>query len=55
VERGGSARSFHVTDATMASLLPVIRANIKRESAVITDELTAYKKLGPRRNMRAVT
>jgi transposase-like protein len=46
VERGGSARSFHVTDATMASLLPVIRDNIKRESTVITDELSAYKKLG---------
>jgi transposase-like protein len=46
VERGGSARSFHVTDATMASLLPVIRDNIKYESTVITDELTAYNKLG---------
>ena len=46
VERGGSARSFHVDDATMASLLPIIRANINRETAVMTDELTAYKKLG---------
>jgi transposase-like protein len=46
VERGGGARSFHVTDATMANLLPVIRANIDRETAVMTDELTAYKKLG---------
>jgi transposase-like protein len=46
VERDGGARSFHVTDATMASLLPVIRANIDRETAVMTDELTAYKKLG---------
>jgi transposase-like protein len=46
VERGGSARSFHVSNATMASLLPVIRANINRETAVMTDELSAYNKLG---------
>jgi transposase-like protein len=30
----------------MATLLPIIRANVNRESAVMTDELTAYKKLG---------
>jgi len=46
VERGGEARSFHVEGVTMASLLPVIRANIKRESAVVTDELRAYNILG---------
>lgn len=46
VERGGAARSFHVSGVTMAALLPVIRANINRETAVMTDELTAYNKLG---------
>jgi transposase-like protein len=46
VERGGTARSFHVRDATIASLLPVIRENVSRETTVMTDELTAYKKLG---------
>jgi transposase-like protein len=46
VERGGSARSFHVQDATMATLLPIIRTNVRRESALMTDELSAYKKLG---------
>ncbi len=46
VERGGSARSFHVEGATMANLLPIIRANVNRETAVITDELISYKKLG---------
>lgn len=46
VERGGQARSFHVAGVTMASLLPVIRANINRETAIMTDELTAYKGLG---------
>jgi transposase-like protein len=46
VERGGSARSFHVDSATMATLLPIIRANVNRESRVMTDELTSYRKLG---------
>lgn len=46
VERGGSARSFHVDDASIASLLPVIRVNIDRETVVMTDELPAYKHLG---------
>jgi transposase-like protein len=46
VERGGAARSFHVDGATIANLIPIIRANINRETAVMTDELTAYKKLG---------
>ena len=46
VERNGSARSFHVGESTMATLLPVIRVNINRETALMTDELTAYKKLG---------
>jgi len=46
VERGGEARSFHVAGATMASLLPIIRANINRETAVMTDELVSYQKLG---------
>jgi transposase-like protein len=46
VERGGSARSFHVAGVTMGALLPLIRANINRETAIMTDELPAYKKLG---------
>ncbi len=46
VERGGTARSFHVADASIASLLPVIRANIDRETTIMTDELPAYKQLG---------
>jgi transposase-like protein len=46
VERDGTARSFHVSSATMASLLPIIRENINRETTVMTDELTSYQKLG---------
>jgi transposase-like protein len=46
VERGGSARSFHVGEATMATLLPIIRVNINRETSLMTDELSAYRRLG---------
>jgi transposase-like protein len=46
VERGGSARSFHVGDATMASLLPIIRVNINRETSLMTDEWQVYTRLG---------
>ena len=30
----------------MGTLLPIIRANVNRETAVMTDELTSYKNLG---------
>jgi transposase-like protein len=46
VERGGSARSFHVDGATIATLGPIIRANIARETAMITNEWNAYKEIG---------
>lgn len=32
VERGGSARSFHIDYATIAQVAPIIRANISREA-----------------------
>jgi transposase-like protein len=43
VERGGSARSFHVDGTTLGQLIPVIRANIQRETAVMTDAASWYK------------
>ena len=46
VERGGSARSFHVEDATKDTILPIIRENIDRESHVMTDEANRYSKIG---------
>ncbi|HTZ67555.1 MAG TPA: IS1595 family transposase [Roseiarcus sp.] len=46
VERGGSARSFHVEDATKETIVPIIRANIDRESHLMTDEANRYSKLG---------
>ena len=45
VQRGGSARSFHV-DATKASgLLPIINANVQPGTRVMTDEAGQYTHL----------
>jgi transposase-like protein len=46
VERGGSARSFHVDGVTVGTLVPIIRANISRESHLMTDEAKWYTKVG---------
>jgi transposase-like protein len=46
VERGGSVRSFHVDSVKKADVLPIIRANLDRESHVMTDEAPRYAELG---------
>ena len=46
VQRGGSARSFHVDSVRVADIAPVIRENLKRESAMMTDEGTYYHQVG---------
>jgi transposase-like protein len=46
VERGGSARSFHVDGTTIAELKPVIRANVERETAIMTDQAAWYPEIG---------
>jgi hypothetical protein len=43
VERGGSARSFHIDNASIASIVPILRQNISRESALMTDAAQHYK------------
>ena len=42
VERGGSARSFHVDSASIADITPILRQNIRRESGLMTDEARHY-------------
>lgn len=42
VERGGSARSFHVDGRAISDVMPIIRANIARETRVNTDEAKYY-------------
>jgi transposase-like protein len=46
VERGGSARSFHVDSTKKAEILPIVKANIARETHVMTDESNTYRQLG---------
>jgi transposase-like protein len=46
VERDGSARSFHVEGTRMADINPVIRANLARESRMMTDEAQYYGEVG---------
>jgi transposase-like protein len=46
VERGGSARSFHVDGTTTGTLVPILRMNIRRESMLLTDQASWYKTVG---------
>lgn len=46
VERGGSARSFHVDGTKAADLLPIIKANVAPGTHVMTDEGGQYSHLG---------
>src|SRR5690606_36955436 len=46
VERGGRARSFHIENASVAKLVPIVRANIAKESALMTDEARQYVRVG---------
>lgn len=45
VERGGSARSFHIDGTTVGTLVPIINANIARETAMMTDQASWYRRL----------
>jgi transposase-like protein len=46
VERGGSARSFHVEAVAVKEIAPIVRANIARESKLMTDEASQYTRVG---------
>lgn len=46
VQRGGSARSFHVDGTSAAHLLPIIKANVAPGTSVMTDEAGQYAHLG---------
>jgi transposase-like protein len=46
IERDGSARSFHVEGTRIADIAPIIRANLARESDMMTDEGTYYREIG---------
>jgi hypothetical protein len=46
VQRGGSARSFHVEGTKASDLLPIIKANVHPDTHVMTDEAGQYAHLG---------
>lgn len=46
VERGGVARSFHIDATTVGQIVPIVRANIAKESALMTDEARHYVTVG---------
>ena len=46
VERGGSARSFHINSASIDYVVPILRTNIIRESRLMTDKAPIYKNVG---------
>ena len=46
VDRGtGEARSFHIDNVDGQTILPLVRANIANETAVVTDEAAHYRDL----------
>jgi len=46
VQRGGKARSFHVASTEVDTVMPLIRANIAKESKLATDEAGHYITVG---------
>jgi transposase-like protein len=46
VERGGEVRSFHVDSTRKEDILPIVRANVAKETHVMTDEANTYAQLG---------
>jgi transposase-like protein len=46
VERGGSARSFHIDGASIATIKPIVQANVARKAGIMTDELSIYPDIG---------
>ena len=43
VERGGGVRSYHVAGSTVSEVIPIVDANVKRETALMTDSAQLYK------------
>ncbi len=46
VQRGGAVRSFHISGSTVGALQAVITAHVDPKTAIMTDELRAYKSIG---------
>ena len=51
VERGGAARSFHTDGHSIATIVPIVRQNVRRESKLMTDASAALQ--SPSQGIRA--
>jgi transposase-like protein len=46
VERGGRARSFHISGSAISDIMPIVRENVSREATIMTDEAKHYYDIG---------
>ncbi len=46
VERGGEVRTFHIDEANTKTIKPIVDANIRKESMLMSDEATYYTPIG---------
>ena len=44
VQRGGSVRSYHVAGSTVSEVVPLVNANVRKETYIMTDSAMLYKK-----------
>lgn len=44
VQRDGGVRSFHVAGSTVGEVVPLVNANVRRETFIMTDSAMLYKK-----------
>jgi transposase-like protein len=45
VEHGGAARSFHIGGHAASDIIPIVRSNIERETAIMTDHAKWYNEV----------
>ncbi len=43
VERGGNVRSYHIEGSTVSEVIPIVKTNVSKEAAVMTDSAQVYK------------
>ena len=43
VERGGEVRSYHVAGSTISEVMPIVNANVSKESHMMTDKAQLYR------------
>lgn len=44
VERGGTVRSYHIAGSTVSEVIPIVNANVRKETFVMTDSAMLYRR-----------